>query len=165
MGGEIFLDIRITELEELHAVGLSWSGTYSQLDQLTNLFTFMEERKNEIGKTKNQNIFVAPFHNRETEMTYYVTIPVEKIETIPEGMVGFTIPAKSYVFGTHIGTAAEIENTYKEIFSWMDDYGYDLDRNALSLEVYKTGSKKDYSSDEQIQFEIYLPVEKYKKKY
>jgi predicted transcriptional regulator YdeE len=151
------------EREELKVVGFAWNGTYSQMNEIVNQFARLKQRFNEVLYQKNHNIFIAPFHGRETELTYYITVPVEEITIVPEGMVGFTIPEKNYVFCIHNGTAAEIDLTYKRINDWMDEYGYEQDYQALSLEVYQTSSLESHFSNDQIQFEIYVPVKKYTK--
>jgi predicted transcriptional regulator YdeE len=155
------LDIRVIAREEMKIVGISWNGAYSQMDQIPFLFETMKQRFDEVLYQKNDNIFIAPFHRRETELTYYVTVPVEEINLVPEGMVGFTIPEKNYVFCTHKGTAAEIEHTYRRMEAWMEDYGYEQDHQALSLEVYNSNINKRDISNEIIKFEIYIPVKKY----
>jgi AraC family transcriptional regulator len=157
------LDIRVIEREEMKVVGIPWNGPYSQMDQIPFLFARMKKRSNEVLDQKNHNIFIAPFHGRETELTYYVTVPVEEITYIPEGMIGFTIPEKNYVFCIHNGKAAEIEDTYRRIEAWMEEYGYEQDHQALSLEVYKSTINEVDFSDELIKFEIYIPVKKYSK--
>lgn len=70
-------------------------------------------------------------------------------------MVGFTIPRKNYVCSSHKGSLEELENTYREMLVWMEEYGYDLDGNALSLEVLK-------DNDNSTNFELYLPIKSYK---
>jgi predicted transcriptional regulator YdeE len=145
----------------MKVVGISWNGTYSQMEQLPFLFETMKQRYDEVLYQENQNIIIAPFHGRETELTYYVTVPVKEINFVPEGMVGITIPEKNYVFCTHKGTAAEIEHTYRRIHAWMVDYGYEQDHRALSLEVYNSSINKRDFFDEIIKFEIYIPVKRY----
>ncbi|WML52828.1 GyrI-like domain-containing protein [Neobacillus sp. PS3-12] len=157
------MDIRVIEREEMKVVGIPWNGTYAQMDQIPFLFARMKQRSDEVLFQRNQNIFIAPFHGRETELTYYVTVPVEEITYIPEGMTGFTIPEKNYVFCTHNGMAAEIEHTYQRIEAWMEEYGYEQDNQALSLEVYNSNINEIDFSDELIKFEIYIPVKKYSK--
>jgi predicted transcriptional regulator YdeE len=152
------LNIQVLEKEEMKVIGISWSGTYSQLNTIPELFHVMKKRMDEVPNQTDTSILIAPFHSRETELTYYVTTPVEKLENVPEGMVGFTIPRKNYVCTSHKGSLEEIENTYKQTLVWMQEYGYDLDNNALSLEVFK---QIDFDNDGTIQFELYLPVKTY----
>ncbi|MEC1521188.1 GyrI-like domain-containing protein [Neobacillus niacini] len=152
------MNIQVLEKEEMKVVGISWSGTYSQLNTIPELFDAMKERIDEVPNQTNTSILIAPFHSRETELTYYVTTPVEKLENVPEGMVGFTIPRKNYVCTLHKGSLSEVENTYRETLIWMQEYGYELDDHALSLEVYK---QKDLANEEEIQIELYLPVKTY----
>jgi predicted transcriptional regulator YdeE len=152
------LEIQVLEKEELKVVGISWSGTYSQLNNIPELFDVMKERIDEVPNQTKDSVLIAPFHSRETELTYYVTTPVEKLEDVPEGMVGFTIPRKNYVYSSHKGSLDEVENTYREMLVWMQEYGYDLDDHALSLEIFNQTSLKN---DGSLQLELYLPVKTY----
>jgi predicted transcriptional regulator YdeE len=152
------LEIQVLEKEELKVVGISWSGTYSQLNNIPELFDVMKERIDEVPNQTKDSVLIAPFHSRETELTYYVTTPVEKLEDVPEGMVGFTIPRKNYVYSSHKGSLEEVENTYREMLVWMQEYGYDLDDHALSLEIFNQTSLKN---DGSLQLELYLPVKTY----
>lgn len=157
------MDIRVIEREEIKVVGIAWNGLYSQVKQIPQLFTCLENRIDEVLYQKNDHLFIAPFHCRETELTYYVTVPVEEISLVPEGMVGFTIPEKHYIFCTHYGTASEIAHTYQRIKGWMEDYGYEQDHQALCLEVYNASIKENQNLQEKIHFEIYVPVKTYAK--
>lgn len=155
------MDIQVVEKNEISVVGISWNGTYSQINTIPHLFEEMEARLKEVSNQKNSPVLIAPFHRRETEFTYYVTTPVEKLEEIPEGMIGFTIPSKNYVCSVHRGSLEEVENTYQQMLEWMNEYGYDLDDHALSLEVFKEDYKNHIARD-NFNFEIYLPVKTYK---
>jgi AraC family transcriptional regulator len=158
-GYSLYIDI--IEKKEIKVVGIAWNGSYSQIKKIPALFSELQMRFDEILYQTDEPIMIAPFHSRETELTYYVTIPVEKIEFIPEGMVGFKIPAKNYVFATHFGTPGEIDQTYSQIYSWMKEYGYEKDFQALSLEVYDKDFKRLNSAKKQLNFDIYIPIKKY----
>jgi predicted transcriptional regulator YdeE len=153
------MKIQVLEKDEIKVVGISRNGTYSQLDTIPDLFDELKERLIEVPNQTNDSILIAPFHSRETEFTYYVTTPVENLEHVPEGMVGFTIPRKNYVCTSHKGNLEEVENTYRQMLVWMQEYGYDLDHHALSLEILK-GNNID--KEDNMQFELYLPVKSYK---
>jgi AraC family transcriptional regulator len=160
-GGD-WMDIQVVEKEEIKVVGISWNGTYSQTSTIPQLFEEMEARLQEIAYQTNESVLIAPFHSRETEFTYYVTTPVERIDDIPEGMVGFTIPSKNYVFATHRGRPDEVENTYHQMFEWMKEYGYEQDLQALNIEIYKEKDRDLFASGD-LHYEIYLPVKSYKR--
>jgi AraC family transcriptional regulator len=156
------MDIQVIEKKEMKVVGISWSGNYTQFNEIPQLFNVLEERLDEISHQTNDPVLVAPFHSRETEFTYYVTKPVEQIDEVPKGMVAFTIPSKNYVCTTHVGKPEDVESTYQQLFSWMKDYGYDQDHQALSLEIYKE-EHKHLNTTGNLHFEIYLPIKVYKK--
>ncbi|MEH7178377.1 GyrI-like domain-containing protein [Neobacillus vireti] len=152
------MKIQVLEKDEIKVVGISWNGTYSQLNTIPDLVEVMKERKGEVPNQTNESILIAPFHSRETELTCYVTTPVETLENVPEGMIGFTIPRKNYVRTSHNGTLAEVESTYQQVLVWMQEYGYDLDDSALSLEILKQNHS---DIDNGTQFELYLPIKTY----
>jgi predicted transcriptional regulator YdeE len=153
------MEIQVLEKEEIKVVGISRNGTYSQLDTIPDLIDEAKKRLEEVPNQTNDSILIAPFHSRETEFTYYVTTAVENFENVPEGMVGFTIPRKNYVCTTHKGSLEEVENTYRQMLVWMQEYGYDLDDHALSLEILK---ENNIDREGNMQFELYLPVKSYK---
>jgi predicted transcriptional regulator YdeE len=155
----IGLEIQVLEKEEIKVIGISGSGTYSQMDNIPELFNEMKGRLEEVPNQTNDAIVIAPFHSRETEFTYYVTTPVEKVENVPDGMVGFTIPRKNYVYSSFNGSLEELESTYRQMLVWMQEYGYELDNHALSLKVFK---ENEFISKGSMHFELYLPVKSYK---
>ncbi|MEH7120890.1 GyrI-like domain-containing protein [Neobacillus vireti] len=155
------MTISVIEKEELKVVGIPWTGTYEELDTIPTLFEKLEERLEEVCCQTNDPVMIAPFHGRETEFTYYVTKPVEKIENVPEGMVGFSIPSKNYVCTTHKGSLEEVENTYQHLQTWMKEYGYEQDHFALGLEIFKKEHKQQNTNGD-LHFEIYLPLKTYK---
>ncbi|MFF2448150.1 GyrI-like domain-containing protein [Neobacillus sp. NPDC058068] len=154
--------IQVIEKEEMNVVGISWNGTYSQVEKIPSLFTKLRGRLEEVPYQKKEEVLIAPFHIRETEITYYVTTPVDVIDEIPDGMVGFTIPRKNYVFGVHKGRIEDVENTYHRMYKWMEEYGYDQDHQALGLEIFKEEHKYQNLAGD-LHFDIYLPVKTYKK--
>ncbi|MFJ5712911.1 GyrI-like domain-containing protein [Neobacillus sp. NPDC093127] len=154
--------IQVVEKEEMNVVGIPWNGTYDQMEKIPSLFTKLKERIKEVSYQKKEEMLIAPFHIRETEITYYVTTPVDVIDEIPDGMVGFTIPRKNYVFCVHKGRIEDVENTYLRMYQWMNEYGYDQDHHALCLEIYKE-EHKFQNLTEDLHFEIYLPVKVYEK--
>lgn len=156
------MNIQVLEKEEIKVVGISRSGTYSQMSNIPDLFDELKERLEEVPNQTNDAVLIAPFHSRETEFTCYIATPVEKVENVPPGMVGFTIPRKNYVCSSHKGSLEELENTYREMLVWMEEYGYDLDGNALSLEVLK---QESFDNEDRLHFELYLPVKSYKVTY
>ncbi|GHH96821.1 GyrI-like domain-containing protein [Neobacillus kokaensis] len=155
------MGIKVVEKEEIKVVGISWNGSYSQTDKIPSLFQLLEERIEEVPLQTKEPVLIAPFHSRESEFTYYVTTPVEEVEEIPDGMVGFSIPRKHYVCTTHKGSPEEVENTYRRLLAWMEEYGYEQDHQALSLEIYKEEHKQQNAAG-NLHFEIYLPVKTYK---
>ncbi|MFP7296519.1 GyrI-like domain-containing protein [Neobacillus niacini] len=156
------MEIQVLEKEEINVIGISGSGTYSQMHNIPDLFDEMKVRLEEVPNQTQDAVLITPFHSRETEFTFYVTTPVEKVENVPDGMVGFTIPRKNYVYSSYKGSLEELENTYRKMLVWMEEYGYDLDDHALSLKVFKENNS---GGEGGADFELYLPVKSYKNNY
>lgn len=159
--GGISLDIRVIKKEAFQVVGIPWNGTLAQREHIQRLFTEMEHRVDEVLCPAEDSVWIAPYHSRETEITYYVTIPVEKIVDVPNGMVGFTIPEKSYLFGNYRGSAADVNDTYINMFAWMREYGYEQDYQALCLEIYQQDFTHKDNKEDGLQVDIYLPIKQY----
>ncbi|WP_052404831.1 GyrI-like domain-containing protein [Bacillus rubiinfantis] len=154
------MGMQVVEKGEIKVVGIPWSGTYTEINQLPFLFDEMKQRLRDVPYQTNEPILIAPFHGRETELTYYFTTPVSEIKEIPEGMVGFTIPRKFYVCTTHSGRQDEIRHTYQQLFNWMKEYGYEQDFHALSLEVFHDVYSLLDESGSRF-FDIYVPLKTY----
>jgi len=139
-------------------VGISWSGPYSQIEDIPKLFQEFEARIDEIPKESKESSFICPFHDRKTEFTYYVTIEVERLDFVPPGMVSIELPHQKYIKGIHEGSQNEVQNTYNKLFDWMKQNGYSKDDRSLSIEIYHEEDEEMNKSIENRKFEIYIPV-------
>jgi len=152
------MEIQVVTLENLYVVGFAWSGPYANSSEIPLLFSQFEQRLAEIEAPVTTEWIYAPFHSRETEFTYYVTLAVDELRTRPSGMTGFQIPGKSYAKATHQGPAAEVTATYRTMFSWIKENGYRQNPSALTIERYDRS--RDNASKEYLQYDIYLPLQK-----
>ncbi len=98
----------------------------------------------------------ASERSRPDECYYMACTEVTSLEDIPEGMVGFTIPAGQYAVFTHIGALEKFEFTLNYIYgSWLPKSGKKL-RHAPDLELYDQRFKLNSDKSE---IDIYIPIE------
>lgn len=155
------MDIRVVDKAGFQVVGMSWSGPYSQMEQIPRLFSEFRLRVDEILYPTGDDVIIALFHCRETDLTYYVAAPVVQIAEVPDGMTGFLVPEKSYVFACHNGPKVKLEETYIKMSEWMKEYGYEQDQFALGIEIHPITVLNKRNTSEPMQIDIYLPIKKY----
>lgn len=131
----------IVQLPQMLLVGMSYSGEFQTLGvEMPKLWEIFWERAGEIGHLKS----ALPVYGVSDESrvgsyriyTEYLAVEVEKVDTIPVGMVGFTIPARRYAQFTHQGPMEQVQSSYRDAFAWLRQEGLELDEHAFRLERY-----------------------------
>ncbi|ARU59863.1 hypothetical protein CBW65_01425 [Tumebacillus avium] len=92
--------------------------------------------------------------------TEYIAVEVERFETIPYGMLAFTIPARRFLTVTHQGPMSKVPDTYTQLFGWMKENGYELDLSTFRIERYdhRFLSSVDDPAREENAYEIMIPI-------
>lgn len=111
---------------------------------------------NRIGTTKIllQLYPVGGLYNTHTAYTVILGCPVENLDTLPEGMVGYPIPAGRYAKVTHIGSEAWISRTYSFIYRhWLPRK--QRIRPAFDYEVW---DRRYLPGQPQSEIDIYVPL-------
>jgi AraC family transcriptional regulator len=151
------MDIQIVMKQPLKLIGIGWTGPYSQVNEIPQLFARFAARENEIVNQIG-NTYICPFHDRKTDFTYYVTVAVDSFDHVPEGMVSLELPEQKYAFASYHGPEKQVEKAYINIFRWLRENGYEKDYSALSLEIYHEEDEEVNRSDNERKFDIYVPV-------
>lgn len=125
--------IKTVHLEEKKFVGFPVTSSFSfhdpnRIEEAKRQFL---ERKNEIRDVVNPEEYVCPHFASEVLFTYFYCMEVSALEDIPEGMIGFTIPARNYV------TTRANADPYEVLHAYIKDNGIDHHPRALALEVYQ----------------------------
>ena len=92
--------------------------------------------------------------------TEYIAVEVEQFDSIPYGMVGFTVPPRRYVQVTHRGPMSKVQDTYLQLFRWMKEQGYEQDISTFRLEKYDQRflPTVDDSAREENAYDILIPI-------
>ncbi|WP_231504331.1 GyrI-like domain-containing protein [Brevibacillus borstelensis] len=131
----------IVQLPEMWMVGASFTGPFQSLGvEMPKLWDVFSQRVNEIGNLKYPLCFYGVSDESKVGsyqlFTEYISVEVAKFDRIPEGMFGFTIPARSYALFTHQGPMDQVQSTYHRAFDWIKRQGLAVEEKALRLERY-----------------------------
>ena len=111
---------------------------------------------NRVGRTKILIQIYPPngFFNHHTSYTVLLGCPVENLDTIPEGMTGYQIPAGQYAKVTHVGDEAWISKTYTFIYRhWLPR----RQRTPATYD-YEVWDTRYLPGQVQSQIDIYVPL-------
>jgi AraC family transcriptional regulator len=90
----------------------------------------------------------------EMGFSYTAGVEVSDFNSIPEGMVGKTVPAAKYAVFTHKGSLDKLGTTYDYIFqTWIKDSGYQI--TGPMFEYY---DERFNPTSENSALDIYVPV-------
>ncbi|MDF2680064.1 MAG: hypothetical protein K0R47_1254 [Brevibacillus sp.] len=153
----------IVVVAQKHMIGLSFSGSFQALvAEMPKLWATFLQRQSEIPLVVQPLIrYDISNENRSYQMyTEYITVEVERFEQIPVGMVGLTLPEKTYARFTHSGPIDQVQKTYLKAFEWLKEQGYRVDEEALRMERYdeRYVPAEHESSRTENAYEIYIPL-------
>lgn len=124
--------VSIVQLEEMKFIGIPVTSSFlnhtpKRIEDTKEIFL---NRKNEIQNTINPDRYVCPHYASEVLFTYFYCMEVTKLDEIPEGMIGFSIPAHKYV------TTRSNQDPYEVLHTYLDNDRMENNAKALALEVY-----------------------------
>ncbi|NRR01946.1 AraC family transcriptional regulator [Brevibacillus sp. RS1.1] len=153
----------IVHVPQKHLIGLSFSGSFPMLvEYMPKLWETFLKRQDEIPLVISPDVrYDISDENRTHQMyTEYIVVEVERFEHIPEGMVGFTIPAKTYARFTHTGPMEQVQNTYHSLFGWLNENGHQVNEQALRMERYDQRYVPSVHESARVDnaYEIFIPL-------
>ena len=93
----------------------------------------------------------------DDEFFYIAGREVESTESIPEGMISYTIPAGRYAAFTHKGKLDTLAETVREIHqTWLPTSGHIARADAPEIEIY---DERFNPASENSEMEIWVPIE------
>ena len=94
------------------------------------------------------------FFNGHTSYTAILGAPVENLDTLPEGMVGYPVPAGRYAKITHVGSEVWIHRTYTFIFRhWLP-----RKQRIQPPFSYEVWDRRYRPGQPQSEIDIYIPL-------
>jgi len=153
----------IVSLSEKHFIGMSFSGSFQTLIAgMPGHWEDFLKRQDEIPQVIEPAVrYDMSDENRSFQMhTEYVAVEVEGFAHIPEKMVGFTIPARTYAKFTHVGPMTRVQDTYTQLFQWLQAQGLSMDESTLRMERYDERYIPSFHAADRIEntYEIFIPL-------
>jgi AraC family transcriptional regulator len=94
--------------------------------------------------------------NESGEFEYIASVEVSRLDEVPKGMVGRTIPQQKYAVFAHKGKTDRIKETYKYIYgTWQPKSNCELVK-APDFEYYD--ERFDANNQEDSEMDIYIPI-------
>ncbi|KZE46807.1 hypothetical protein AV540_21080 [Brevibacillus parabrevis] len=157
------MEATIVQVPETNVVGLSFSGSFSMLiEHMPKLWETFLQRQGEIPLVVQPDVRYDISDENQTYQMYteYIAVEVERFEKIPPGMVGFTLPARTYARFTHTGPMETVQDTYRQLFGWLDEHGHQVDRQALRMERYDQRFIPSVHAPQRAEnaYEIFIPL-------
>lgn len=140
--------------KELNFVGINITALFPSgfPDAAIKVQQEFMERMNEISNAINKNVLLSPFICNEIIATYFAGLEVSDLNSIPEGMMGFTVPPAKYAKVTC--TNKTIGEGYDKVLHWMGENGYIQKMYyAFQIEMYYLD---ELAEEEQV--EILIPI-------
>jgi predicted transcriptional regulator YdeE len=141
--------IEMLELPEMKLIGLSITSSFvgHEPERVEAMKREFHSRKDEITDVIHPERYLSPHFSTENLFTYMICMEVEALANVPEGMLGFTIPAHRYVQVKSKG------DPYEELHSYVRANNLQSNDRALAIEIYSFANP---SWPDEV--EVFLPL-------
>ncbi|MGZ4031605.1 MAG: AraC family transcriptional regulator [Tumebacillaceae bacterium] len=143
--GGILVEANIVNKPEFYVIGLEIPAMsiacaedmVKNNEQIPELWEQFNPRVGEIkNRTDLSTFYGVCIPADDAKFSYMAAVEVSSLEEVPDGMIGYTIPAQQYAVFTHRGPVWTIQDTMQQIYgSWLPQTGYEFAK-APDLEVY-----------------------------
>jgi predicted transcriptional regulator YdeE len=135
--------IQIVSFEEKKFVGIAVTSSFQKVTGIGEASQVFMKRKNGIQCIVNVDEYVCLHFSNEVVFTYIYCMEVSKLETIPEGMIGITVPGSRYAI-----TRSKNEDPYGLINTFLRDNGLESNPQLFAFEVFRFGKEENkYNAD------------------
>lgn len=140
--------VQMVRLDEKKFVGFAVTSSFHDMKGIGEANRLFMERKHEIAGTVDSEHYVCPHFANEVLFTYMYCMEVSELNEIPEGMIGFTVPA-----GRYARARSKVADPYALIHAHLSENGLETNPNLVAFEVFAFGEEESkYNAD------IFVPV-------
>lgn len=135
--------VEIVTLEVMNYIGVPVTAAFQNTDpeRIKDANQIFLDRKNEIQGIVNENQYVCPHFANDVLFTYIYCMEVKEIRTIPDGMIGFSLPRQQYA-----KVRSADEEPYGLIKTYLASNGLENNTRSLALEVFQFGEEQHYNN-------------------
>ena len=132
-----------------YRIETNWSNLFLEIPRTwKKLYHQSTKIKNKI----DNRFFEISLEKKDEIYTEILCAEVSEIESIPEGMIGMTIPAQSYVNNKHYGSHNKIVDSFREMYSWAKENGYSTGHFKIDYGYFQ-------KEKEPIDHSLYIKIE------
>jgi len=158
MASSNILEVKVVDLPEMLMIGLPVNvafkhGDFGKIGRNKEEF---DRRIIEIPHAVNREEYYAPWFNCEVMFTYFYCLQVSSLEHVPEGMMGFSIPARRYLRTEYEGPHPMGFDPYEALKIYREKHGINPNKEAMILEKYRFA---DDGRQGKIALTVFGPVE------
>lgn len=133
----------IVSKESFIAIGFKWDGTFAEAAKggIRKIQAELKERLDEIEDKVEADVLLGlSYHATEASngFTHYACVEVTGSSPIPHGMVSVTVPSSRYAVVEH-QAGGNIEESYNEIYTWIQESGLKPSNGLTHFEKYPMG--------------------------
>ncbi|MFC3746587.1 GyrI-like domain-containing protein [Paenibacillus sp. GCM10012306] len=142
--------VEIVTLEEKHFVGVAVTNVFQRFDDnsMKEANQVFLDRKSEIIGVINEHEYVCPHFASDVLFTYIYCMEVTRIEKVPRGMIGFSVPSQRYAKVRSLD-----QDPYALIKSFLEENSLHNNPRSLALEVFKFGEEQHFNNAS-----IFVPI-------
>ena len=148
------MDPQIIKRSAFHVVGLKYRGR-NENQEIPQLWREYGARWEDIQHVLNPEIAYGVMDNYDPgcgEFDYVAAMEVERIEDVPEGMVGWEVPAQTYAIFPC--TLPKIREAYDDAQRWLSESPYEH-TGGIEFELYDENFNPQ---DPTSEFYYYMPI-------
>jgi predicted transcriptional regulator YdeE len=146
------------ELPELLFIGMIVNvsfkhGDFSRIGEVKEAFM---RRREEIQNVVDPDHYYAPWYSCEVMFTYFFCMQVSSLEQVPEGMMGFSVPAHMYLKAKYDGAHPLGPDPYGELQRYRAEHGLKEHPRAMVIEKYTFANE---GREGLITVDVFAPIE------
>ncbi|MCJ8009306.1 GyrI-like domain-containing protein [Lederbergia wuyishanensis] len=141
-------NVEVIQLDEKKFIGVPATSSFQNITGIAEARNMFMDRKSEIEDITDTNTYTCVHFSNDVLFTYVYCLEVEELKSIPNGMIGFTVPSHQYAKYRSNG-----DNPYDVISSYLKENDKVLNSKSVSLEIFQFGEEENkYNAD------IYVPI-------
>lgn len=135
--------VQIVRLEEKKFVGVAVTSPFQKVTGIGETRQLFMEKKSGIQRILKVDEYVCLHFSNEVVFTYIYCMEVSELKTIPDGMIGFTVPSSPYA-----KVRSKDTDPYELIHTYLRENGLESNLNLFALEVFRFGDEESkYNAD------------------
>lgn len=148
---------RRIDVNAFHAIGYAFTMPLPSSGEaqvvIPRLWLLLEQRMHEIEHVADRKKRISVIFHSPDEAIVHVCYEVQRVGTVPSGMVGLSVPSRKYVIYPHRGSMDKANRirTGERAAAWMEREGIEID-STCSVEWYDDNRFDPYSPTNEFHF-------------